>query len=239
MDFERKSRYELTDLLKIVKILRSPEGCPWDRVQTHSSIRSNFIEEVYEAVEALDLSDSDMLKEELGDVLLQIVFHCDMEEDSKNFSFDDVVDGICKKLILRHPHVFSDKTAKTPEQAQEMWAKVKMASKHQSPVDGVRSVSKILPSLMRTQKIQSKAAREGYGMFSIEGALNETYDRLNYIKTLVECGKQEDYSKEIGDLLFSVTELARLIGVDAETSLYDSCEKFTENFIKKILLENR
>ena len=116
MDFEFKEKYEIGDLLEIMKILRSENGCPWDREQDHKSIRKDFIEEVYEAVEAIDSDDAELLKEELGDVLLQVVFHCRIEEEKGSFAFGDAVDGICKKLIVRHPHVFGDVTAETSEQ---------------------------------------------------------------------------------------------------------------------------
>lgn len=114
MEFEFKEKYSMSDLLKIIEILRSPEGCPWDRVQTHKSIRSNFIEEVYEAIEAIDLEDSENLKEELGDVLLQIVFHCSLEKQNGSFDFNDVVDAICKKLLVRHPQYFQTLKRKIP-----------------------------------------------------------------------------------------------------------------------------
>ena len=246
MDLVRKRRYSIKDLLDIVNILRSPKGCPWDRVQTHSSIRSNLIEESYEAIEAIDLSDSDMLKEELGDILLQLAFHCSIEEENDNFSFEDVVDQICKKTVLRHPHIFS---GSYPERVSEHkvyemkrekpYTNLNIRSRNETPAESVKNISKILPALMRTEKVQGRAARAGYGLFSVEDALNETFERLHYLETLILNGRRDDYEKELGDLLFSVTEVARLINVDAESALYDSCERFKDEFLYKISLENK
>ena len=147
MEFEFKEKYSMSDLLKIIEILRSPEGCPWDRVQTHKSIRSNFIEEVYEAIEAIDLEDSENLKEELGDVLLQIVFHCSLEKQNGSFDFNDVVDAICKKLLVRHPHVFSDVKAKNSKQALEVWDEMKRKTNKETPKESIERISKFLPEL--------------------------------------------------------------------------------------------
>ena len=239
MNFERKEKYNISDLLSIVRILRSPEGCPWDRVQTHKSIRSNFIEEVYEAIEAIDMNDKEHIKEELGDVLLQIMFHCSIEEESKAFGFEDVVDGICKKLIARHPHVFSDIKAKNKKHAHQIWNEMKYKINKEDPIDSVRKVSKFLPALMRAEKIQNRAAKEGYGIFSVEEAIIETFDRLHYLSTVIMKGFQGEYEEAVGDLIFSVTEIARLIDVDAECALYDSEERFTKNFYEKIVLEKQ
>ena len=131
MDFVRKERYSIDDLCAIMRILRGENGCPWDRVQTHESIRKNLIEETYEAVEAIDCHDPSMLKEELGDVLLQVVFHAQIEEENNSFSFADVTDEICRKLIVRHPHVFSDVRAENAEEALDNWNQIKKITKGQ------------------------------------------------------------------------------------------------------------
>ena len=129
MEFQFKEKYDVKDLVEIVRILRSPEGCPWDKVQTHQTIRQDFIEEVYEAVEAIDEENAEHLKEELGDVLLQVVFHSVLEEEKGSFGLDDTADDVCKKMILRHPHVFGNVQADTPEQVLENWDKIKMQTK--------------------------------------------------------------------------------------------------------------
>ena len=157
MEFKEKQKYNFNDLVEIVKILRSPEGCPWDREQTHKSIRSNFIEETYEAIEAIDTDDTELLKEELGDVLLQVALHSEIESEQNSFTIDDVCDGICKKLIIRHPHVFSNVEADTTEQVLKNWDAIKMQTKSQkSQTQAMLSVSKALPSLMRSAKLQQK-----------------------------------------------------------------------------------
>ena len=129
MDFKEKENYNFNDLVEIVKILRSPGGCPWDREQTHKSIRANFIEETYEAIEAIDNDDTELLKEELGDVLLQVALHSEIESEKNSFTIDDVCDGICKKLIIRHPHVFGSVEADTTEQVLKNWDAIKMKTK--------------------------------------------------------------------------------------------------------------
>ena len=131
MSFEKKPNYKFEDLIEIMKLLRAPNGCPWDKEQTHESIRQNFIEETYEVIEAIDTKDKDLLKEELGDVLLQVVFHSEMESEIGSFNIDDVCDGICKKLIIRHPHIFADVTADTTEEVLNNWDKIKMQTKSQ------------------------------------------------------------------------------------------------------------
>ena len=148
-DFELKEHYTIDDLLHIMRILRGEGGCPWDREQTHASIRKNMIEETYETVEAIDRQDSGMLREELGDVLLQVVFHTQMEQERGVFNFDDVCDGICQKLILRHPHIFGDVVAKTSDQVLKNWDEIKKKEKGQtSAAQTLRSVPAVLPALM-------------------------------------------------------------------------------------------
>ena len=154
MDLIHKQKYSLNDLIDLVNTLRSPEGCPWDRAQTHSSIRSNLIEEAYDAVEAIDLDDSNMLKEKLGDILLQIIFHCSMEENNGNFCFDDVVNEVCSKIIMRHPHVFSQYSSFNgqPTKIYEIRPKENYFKDHRAkfnedtPAESVKNVSKILIS---------------------------------------------------------------------------------------------
>ena len=143
MDFVEKSEYKFDDLVEIVKILRSPEGCPWDREQTHKSVRADFIEETYEVIEAIDTDDLDLLKEELGDVLLQVALHSEMESEKDTFNINDVCDGICKKLIIRQPHVFGNVNAETTDQVLKNWDAIKMQTKsQQTQTQAMESVSK-------------------------------------------------------------------------------------------------
>ena len=183
MNFKEKSNYNFDDLIEIVKILRSPGGCPWDREQTHKSIRSNFIEETYEAVEAIDTGDLELLKEELGDVLLQVALHSEIESEKGTFTINDVCDGICKKLIIRHPHVFGDVNADTTDQVLKNWDAIKMRTKSQkTQSQAMESVSKALPSLMRSTKIQQKAAKVGFDWDSVDGAVDKLFEECNELK---------------------------------------------------------
>ena len=160
MEFERKEKYEMQDLLKIMELLRSPDGCPWDREQDHHSIRANFIEETYEAIEAIDTENAELLKEELGDVLLQVVFHAQMEQEKGSFDFSDVVDGICKKLIIRHPHVFSEVPAKTSDEVLKNWDAIKMQTKEQkTQTEVLQSVSPCAAGLDAQPKSTEKGGK--------------------------------------------------------------------------------
>ncbi|MBE6824097.1 MAG: nucleoside triphosphate pyrophosphohydrolase [Ruminococcaceae bacterium] len=233
MDFTIKSKYDFSDLVEIMKILRSPQGCPWDRVQTHKSIRQNFIEETYEAVEAIDTEDTALLREELGDVMMQVVFHALMEEEVGSFNIDDVCDEVCKKLIVRHPHVFSDTIADTPDEVLKNWDQIKMQTKSQkSQSEVLGSVSKSLPALMYSQKIQHKAAKVGFDFEKTEDTLSKVSEELAELKEAIDNNDTDNMSEELGDLLFSVVNVARFIKVDSEKALYDATQKFTNRFAK-------
>lgn len=239
MDFEKKNNYNFDDLVEIVKILRSPGGCPWDREQTHKSIRSNFIEETYEAIEAIDTEDTELLKEELGDVLLQVALHSQIESEKKSFNINDVCDGVCKKLIIRHPHVFGDVKADTTEQVLNNWDDIKMKTKSQkSQAQAMQSVSKSLPSLMRSTKIQQKAAKTGFDWDSADGALEKLFEECNELKAAILSNDEENQREELGDVLFSAVNVARMLNIDSEHALYNACDKFTDRFSKVEFLAN-
>jgi tetrapyrrole methylase family protein/MazG family protein len=231
MNFTEKQNFDFNDLIEIMKFLRAPDGCPWDRVQTHESIRSNLIEETYEVVEAIDNKDSSLLKEELGDLLLQVVFHAEMSAEENEFDINDVVNDICKKLVVRHPHVFGDVKAENSEEALRSWDDVKMSTKSQKKQsEAMDSVSKALPSLMRAAKIQKKAAKVGFDWDSVEGPLSKIVEETEELKQAVKNGDEKAQAEELGDLLFSVVNASRFINVDSEKALYDACDKFTERF---------
>ncbi len=239
MDFKEKNNYNFDDLVEIVKILRSPGGCPWDREQTHKSIRSNFIEETYEAIEAIDTEDTELLKEELGDVLLQVALHSQIESEKESFNINDVCDGVCKKLIIRHPHVFGNVEADTTEQVLNNWDNIKMKTKSQkSQAQAMQSVSKSLPSLMRSTKIQQKAAKTGFDWDSADGALEKLFEECNELKAAILSNDEENQREELGDVLFSAVNVARLLNIDSEHALYDACDKFTDRFSKVESLAN-
>lgn len=239
MDFQEKESYTFDDLIEIVKILRAPGGCPWDMAQTHKSIRSNFIEETYEAIEAIDTDDKELLKEELGDVLLQVALHAEMEREENSFDINDICDGICKKLIIRHPHVFGDKSAGNAEQALSNWDAVKMQTKSQTTqTQAMQSVSKALPSLMRSEKVQKKAAKVGFDWDTVDGALCSLYQECGELKAAVESGDKDNQYEEIGDVLFSAVNVSRFLKIDSEKALYDACDKFINRFSQVESLAN-
>lgn len=231
MDFQQKEHYDFNDLVEIVRVLRAPGGCPWDRAQTHESIRSNFIEETYEAIEAIDNGDKSLLKEELGDVLLQVALHTEMEREQGVFDMNDVCDDICKKLIIRHPHVFGDLSAANVNEALSNWDAVKMKTKAQTTyTEAMQSVSRALPSLMRAEKIQRKAAKVGFEWDDVGGALEKLEEECGELKAAAVNGSESERHEELGDVLFSVVNVARYLGVDSERALYDSCDKFINRF---------
>ena len=231
MDFQYKETYDISDLIRIMRILRAPDGCPWDRVQTHESIRQNFIEETYEAVEAIDKGDSPLLKEELGDVLMQVIFHSLMEEEAGRFDFNDVCNDVCQKLIIRHPHVFGNIEADTPEEVLKNWDAIKMQTKSQkSTADSVDDAARSLPALMRAQKVQKRSAQSGMDFRSAEEAAQKVPEEQRELFTAIESGDKAKIEEELGDLLFSVVNIARFAGVDAEQALYRSTDKFAKRF---------
>jgi len=231
MDFKFKENYDFEDLVEIVRCLRQPDGCPWDKVQTHKSIRQDFIEETYEVIEAIDNDDEVLLREELGDVLLQVVFHAQIEREKEVFDIHDVANDICQKLIIRHPHVFGDVRADTTEKVLDNWDKIKMQTKSQSTLsESMNSIARSLPSLMRAEKIQKKAAKVGFNFENIDDAAAKVTEELKEVKDAVRSGDEQAEAEEIGDLLFSVVNVARFAGVNSEKSLYDACEKFVARF---------
>lgn len=231
MKFEFKESYNFNDLIEIMKLLRGPDGCPWDKEQNHASIRQNFIEETYEVIEAIDTNDTELLKEELGDVLLQVVFHAEMESEQNSFNIDDVCDGICKKLVVRHPHVFGNVVADTSDAVLKNWDTIKMKTKSQkTQAQAMDSVSKALPALMRSTKIQQKAAKVGFDWDSVNGALEKVEEETTELKQAIFNGNAVEQADELGDLLFSVVNVSRFINVDSEQALYNACDKFTSRF---------
>lgn len=230
-EFVLKDKYNMDDLVAIIKVLRAPGGCPWDREQTHESIKKNFIEETYEVVEAINKQSTDMLREELGDVLLQIVLHSEMESENGNFTFDDVVNDIVQKLVVRHPHVFGEVVANNTAEALNSWDAVKLKTKGQkNQTESMLSVPRELPALMRAQKIQHKAAKIGFDWDNVGGAVDKLYEEIDELKTAMEQGKRLDIEDEFGDVLFSCVNIARFIDVDSEEALTASTDKFMSRF---------
>lgn len=230
-NFEFKDSYTITDLIDIVEILRSPNGCPWDREQDHKSIRRDFLEETYEVIEAINKEDKDMLLEELGDVLLQVVFHTQIEREKGEFDLNQVADGICKKMIERHPHVFGTISVETSEQVLENWDVIKKQTKSQkTQTESMLSIPREFPALMRADKVQKKASKVGFDWDSVEGAFQKVHEELDELKEAILMGVVDNAREELGDLLFSVVNVSRFIGVDSEEALTGSTDKFIDRF---------
>ena len=229
VNFTRKPQYTYEDLLEIIRLLRSPEGCPWDKVQTHSSIRRGLLEESYEAAEAIDLDSADMLREELGDVLMQVVFHADIERERGRFTMDDVVDGVVKKLLFRHPHVFGSAHEESPESVLVSWDKLKREEKGQkTTTEAMDSVARSLPGLWRAEKLQKKAADAGFDWPDISGALLKLEEEIRELRQAVESG--QGAQEELGDVLFAAVKVGRFAGIDPEEAIAGTCEKFIHRF---------
>ena len=222
--FEIKDQYDLNDYRALMHFLCSPEGCPWDRVQTHESIRRNVLEEAYETAHAIDSGDLDNLKEELGDLLMQVLLHADMEERAGHFDLDDVADAACKKLVFRHPYVFGPTTTEDPEAVLRIWDEQKMAEKGQSTrSDAMASVPENLPALWRAEKIQKKAA----------GGDRPVLDQaLEQFRAAAQALERTPDGESLGAALFAAVAVAAAAGQDPEQALHAYCQRFITDFAR-------
>jgi len=226
LDFLCKESYDLRDFVALVSYLRSPNGCPWDQVQTHESIRRNFLEETYEACEAIDAGDLVHMREELGDVLMQVLFHTDIEREAGHFDIDDVADAACKKLVYRHPHVFRRDEPDAPD-----WDTMKQRARAQTTTaEAMDSVARSLPALWRCDKIQAKAAKTGFEWPDVHAALDKVDEETRELRAAVASGDTEAIGDELGDLLFAAVKVARFAGIDPEQAAHAACEKFIRRF---------
>lgn len=226
VDYQYKNFYTVQDLMEIVRILRGPGGCPWDQVQTHESIRRDLLEEAYELVEAIDRRDPANLKEELGDVLLQVAFHTVLEDEQGGMTLDDVADGVCKKLIYRHPHVFGEVTVSGTEEVLSNWEKLKQVEKDQkSAADTLEAVARALPALWRAEKVQKKAQKAG---FDQPGPVALKEDLVRHVREL----DGENGQQALGELLFVAVNLARQQQIDPEVALNEVTDRFIEEVRK-------
>ena len=231
----QKEHYSYEDMLEIMRVLRAPGGCPWDAEQTHASIRRNFLEETCEAVEAIDNGDMSALCEELGDVLMQVIFHAQMEAEAGGFTMQDVIDGLCRKLVYRHPHVFSDVKVANSEEVLSNWEALKRREKSQrSTADAIDAVAKTLPALWRAEKMESKAAKAGFAWpEGSDGALRKLEEEVGELRAAVESGSvdgRHGVREEVGDVLFMAAQVAQSHGVDPEAALHAACDKFARRF---------
>ena len=222
--FIPKDQYNLEDFAALVSFLRSENGCPWDRVQTHASIRRNLLEEAYELAETLDVDDTDSMKEELGDVMMQVLFHSDIEADAGTFTIHDVADHACKKLVSRHPNLFGAKT-------ELDWDALKRLERGEKTVASeMDDVSRALPALWRADKIQKKAAKVGYDWPDVHDALDKIEEEARELREGVDAQDADNIIEELGDLIFAAVDAARMLGVDPEAAVHRACEKAIRRF---------
>jgi MazG family protein len=219
-------------LKSIVGRLRGPGGCPWDIEQTHETLRPLLVEECYELIDAIERSDDANLCEELGDVLLHVVMHSQMAEERGVFNFDTVAGTVSDKMIRRHPHVFGDSQASDVSQVLGQWERIKREEKGEPTKSNLDGIAAALPALLKAQAVQKKAARVGFDWPDIDPVYAKIEEETGEIREAVEGGDNGEIEGEIGDLLFSVVNLARKLGVDAETALAGSIKRFTERFQK-------
>lgn len=223
-----KENYDFSDLMDIMVLLRSPGGCPWDGAQTHDSIRKNFIEEVYEVCEAIDNRDNALMCEELGDVLLQVVFHTRIAQEDGAFSMDEVCDGICKKLIRRHPHLFPVSDASL---MGKTWDEIKQAEKNQTTgAEAAAQVARTLPALMYADKVQTRIKRTGFDWDSVAGALEKVGEETAELRQAIAQGTNVE--EELGDLLFAAVNVANMQKIDPEQALMRASDKFCARFAR-------
>lgn len=236
VDFQCKDFYDYSDLLEIMACLRAPGGCPWDREQTHQSIRRNFLEETYEVLDALDRDDPVDLCEELGDVLMQVVFHAAIETEAGRFTMADVVNGVCRKLVYRHPHVFAAVDVHgSSDEVLANWETLKRAEKGQvSTADAVEAVAHTLPALWRAEKMQAKAAKAGFDWSDPLKALDKLEEEVGELRRALESGRAADaphgVREEAGDVLFMTAKAAQMCTVDPEDALHRACDKFAVRY---------
>lgn len=250
-EFQEKENYDTQDLLSLIAFLRSENGCPWDRVQNHDSIQENMLEEAYEAVDAIQLQDDSKLCEELGDVLMQVVFHAQLASERKAFDFSDVLNGLCKKLISRHTHLFGEDCAFTAEEGLDTWTKNKKLERNYDRTSQMLTdVPQSMPALMRAAKLQKRAAKVGFDWPSPQGAREKIQEELAELEQeLAHRKKADSYSEdskveraiqaEAGDLLFAVVNYLRLNDIEPESALTRSSESFIRRFqsMEKIAAE--
>lgn len=229
----KETHYSIGDLIEIIEKLRGENGCPWDRVQTHDSIKKCMIEEAYEAIDALEAGDDHLFSNELGDLLLQIVFHSQMAKERGAFDFDDVVYEVCQKMIDRHTHVFGTDRASDETEALGTWeANKKKEKKLATQADAMRDVTPGLPALMRAEKVQKKAANVGFDWEDVNGALGKVSEELGELCAAVQKSDKQEIEEELGDLIFSAVNVARFTKCDPEEALRHATDKFINRFDK-------
>lgn len=232
---------DFNDLTDIMSTLRGQNGCPWDKEQNHKTLKRYLIEECYEVLEAIDEDSADKLKEELGDVLLQVVFHSQLGEEEELFDIKDVIKGICEKMVLRHPHIFGNVKAETSEEVLRNWDEIKKKEKSiDSFTEDLKRVPKNLPALMRAEKVQSKAGKANFDFETADDAISKVLEEVDEVKNVYKTKDRAKIEEEVGDLLFSSVNIARFLDIDPEMALNYTIDKFIKRFeyIEKSAEEN-
>jgi MazG family protein len=217
-------------LIDIVDRLRSEGGCPWDREQTLYTLKQHLVEECYELIDAIDSGDADRHRDELGDILLQVLMQSRIREEEGSFTFDDVATTLADKLVRRHPHVFADGDAKTPKQVLRKWEQIKASEKREGERSAGPDVPRHLPALMKAQRVQERASRVGFDWQDISGVVEKVEEELVETRACVEADDSAALGDELGDLLFAVVNLCRFSGINAEETLSSAVSRFTTRF---------
>ena len=229
VDFVCKESYDLRDFIALIDYLRSPKGCPWDREQTHESIRRNVLEEAYEVCEAIDEGSPEHLCEELGDLLLHVVFYSKLGEEAGAFDYADVANALCDKLVYRHPHVYGDIHANTPDQVKENWEALKLRKKNRKS-GTLGGVPRSLPALVKAFRVGEKAAATGFDWQKREDVWDKVKEETAEVEAEMRSGDKANLEAEFGDLFFALVNAARLYGVDPESALERTNKKFIRRF---------
>ncbi len=225
------SEYNFDEFMKIIRKLRSEEGCPWDREQTHDSLKPCLMEECYETIEAIDNKDTDNLCEELGDLLLQVALHSAIAEEKKEFTIDDVIQGESRKMIRRHPHVFGEVSADSSEEVIRNWDMIKETEKNEDLISQLQGVPKAFPAILRAQKVLKKAGKAGLPFMGKEDAMTEVSERLEKLQKSLICGDVNRISENFGEMLFSMMVLSLILQLNAENSLTNATNKFINKLV--------
>ena len=227
-----KSTQAMERLLDVMRKLRAPDGCPWDREQTHESLKSDLIEEAYEVIDAIEGGSASALKEELGDLLLQVVFHAQIGGESGTFEFSDVATGIADKLVRRHPHVFGEVTVSDAGEVLQNWDAIKKSEKQEGDklASIVSGIPRHLPALQKAHQIQKRAARAGFDWEHIDDVFDKLHEEIDELKEAIAQENEEEVRAELGDLLFSVVNVSRFLGHNPEEILNHNIKKFVRRF---------
>ncbi len=231
------ANYSFNDFMDIIRVLRSPQGCPWDREQTHESLKTCLLEECYETIEAINNSDQDNLCEELGDILLQVALHSVIAEETKEFTIDDVITKETEKMIRRHPHVFGEATVQNAQEVLDNWEVIKSQEKSDvNIVDEIKKIPKAFPATIRAEKVQKKAAKAGMDFIDKNQVLEKVDEELTELKEAIKIGDKRLIQEEFGDVLFSLINLSRFLQINAENSLTNATNKFINRFVDVFVL---